>query len=122
MPRPRSIRLFEGLQLAAVGLGWIAAVVEWQDLTRKVSPGFALLFLGTASVLVLSLTFGVSRVRSTGCRWMLTGLTIFSLLSAILFADAMAALDWAATAASLGAMAAMWRPDATSWITGRWKP
>lgn len=122
MQPPASIRFFEWLQLAAVGAGWIAAALEWEDLTRSVSSEFALLFIAVGSSLVLALTFGVSRLRSDACRWMLTILTILGVASAFLFSEAMAALDWVATAASVVAMCAMWQSSATAWITGRSEP
>jgi hypothetical protein len=69
---PPSIRLFERLQVSALVVGWANASLTYRDVLHdRVNPFLFAAALSALSALVFVLVAGISRRRSTTCKWLL---------------------------------------------------
>ncbi|MBS0540048.1 MAG: hypothetical protein JSR47_14880 [Proteobacteria bacterium] len=69
---PPSIRLFERLQVSALVVGWANASLTYRDVLHdRVNPFLFAAALSALSALVFVLVAGISRRRSTTCKWIL---------------------------------------------------
>lgn len=69
---PPSIRLFERLQVSALVVGWANASLTYRDMLHdRVNPFLFAAALSALSAVVFGLVAGISRRRSTTCKWIL---------------------------------------------------
>lgn len=69
---PPSIRLFERLQVSALVVGWANASLTYRDVLHdRLNPFLFAAALSALSALVFVLVAGISRRRSTTCKWIL---------------------------------------------------
>jgi hypothetical protein len=112
--RPKAIATFEALFVGSVLLSLLNIFV--------IAPGEGRLFEAALAVVTLGLALAVSRMRSNAVRWILTVLIVlgvavqgYALATGGLEASG-GALGWLITALQLGAIAQLFRAEASAWL------
>ncbi|MFN3944313.1 MAG: hypothetical protein ACK4K7_05245 [Allosphingosinicella sp.] len=73
MERPKEVAAFEWLFLAAIALGVVGAIIDWELLA---ADPLLLTVIALSLIVTLLLVIGTSRFRSNVSRWILTVLTV----------------------------------------------
>ncbi|HZF42134.1 MAG TPA: hypothetical protein VEZ48_01855 [Sphingomonadaceae bacterium] len=115
--RPKAITTFEALFAGSMLLSLLNIFV--------IAPGEGRLFEAALAVVTLGLALAVSRMRSNAVRWILTVLVLLGAAGQayVLATDGLAAsggaLGLLITALQLGAIAQLFRAEASAWLTNK---
>ena len=125
-PIPYSVRLFERVQITAMVVGWANATFTYHTVLHdKVNQAAFIAALIAITGIVGALVFGITRRRSTRCKWILIVLSAFgtapwfALLKhtgMIDYAGALSLIQGGLQVLSLGLLV---RPSARAWFASR---
>lgn len=127
--RPKSIILFERIELLAILCGIVGAALGWERTVALVAPfgfggGFIAIVQGLGVALMLVLLYFIARRASVVAKWIFVVLVVLGAINiarsyGVLFAmGATGLLSLAQTLLQLFAVWLLFRPDTAPWFDG----